>query len=219
MSSHEVASGVHTAQADQILAAAEPPRERYVPPVVADTKEGDTGQLVEFLQDRDTPCPLCGYNLRNLTDNVCPECRHELRLTVGVTKPMFLWFLLAMTPCSFAGIAAGLTLIPVIVQWLGGGRSSAGDPRYPRTSGLGERCRRAHAHSPPVRVPSTGAPAAAPVGGRRLDDPRAGLAGVVRDLPHPGGWAMTDCDWRGGFTRGRRREHVRAGEAGGEHPQ
>ncbi len=120
MSSHEVASGVHTAQADQILAAAEPPRERYVPPVVADTKEGDTGRLVEFLQDRDAPCPLCGYNLRNLTDNVCPECRHELRLTVGVTKPMFLWFLLAMTPCTFAGIAAGLTLIPVIVQWLGG---------------------------------------------------------------------------------------------------
>ena len=42
------------------------------PQVVADTKEGDTGRLVEFLQDRDTPCPLCGYNVRNLTDNVCP---------------------------------------------------------------------------------------------------------------------------------------------------
>lgn len=171
------------------------------PQVVADTKEGDTGRLVDFLQDRDTPCPLCGYNLRNLTDNVCPECRHELLLTVGVTTPRFLWFLLAMTPCTFAVIAVALTVIPVILEWLGGGRSSAGDPRDPRTPGLGERSRRAHARSPPVRVPSTGTPAAAPEGGRRLDDPRAGLAGVVRDLPHPGGWAMTECDRRGGGER------------------
>ncbi len=87
---------------------------------MADTKEGDTRHLAEYLQDRDTPCPLCGYNLRNLTENVCPECRHEFRLTVGVTKPMFLWFLLAMTPCTFAGIAAGLTLIPVILEGLAG---------------------------------------------------------------------------------------------------
>ncbi len=63
---------------------------------------------------------MCGYNLRDLTQQQCPECRHEILLTVGVTKPRFLWFLLAMTPCTFAGIAAGLTVIPVIVQWLGG---------------------------------------------------------------------------------------------------
>lgn len=86
------------------------------PQVVADTKEGDTGRLVGFLQDRDTPCPLCGYNLRNLPDNVCPECRHALLLTVGIARPRFLWFLLAMTPGTFAGIAAGLTLIPVILE-------------------------------------------------------------------------------------------------------
>ncbi len=63
---------------------------------------------------------MCGYNLRDLTQQQCPECRHELLLTVGVTKPMFLWFLLAMTPCTFAGIAAGLTLIPLIVEGLAG---------------------------------------------------------------------------------------------------
>ncbi len=79
-----------------------------------------TRLLSMFLHRRDVPCPLCGYNLRDLTQQQCPECRHELRLTVGVTKPMFLWFLLAMTPCTFAGIAAGLTLIPMIVQWLAG---------------------------------------------------------------------------------------------------
>ena len=79
-----------------------------------------TRLLAMFLHGRDVPCPLCDYNLRDLTQQQCPECRHELLLTVGVTKPRFLWFLLAMTPCTFAGIAAGLTLIPVIVQWLAG---------------------------------------------------------------------------------------------------
>ena len=79
-----------------------------------------TRLLSMFLRGRDVPCPLCGYNLRDLTQQQCPECRHELRLTVGVTKPMFLWFLLAMTPCTFAGIAAGLTLIPVILEVLAG---------------------------------------------------------------------------------------------------
>ena len=76
--------------------------------------------LSMFLRGRDVPCPLCGYNLRDLTQQQCPECRHELLLTVGVTKPRFLWFLLAMTPCTFAGIAAGLALIPMIVQGLAG---------------------------------------------------------------------------------------------------
>ena len=29
----------------------------------------------EYLADRDSPCPTCGYNLRGLKDeNVCPEC-------------------------------------------------------------------------------------------------------------------------------------------------
>jgi hypothetical protein len=78
---------------------------------MTDTKDGDTGRLVEFLQDRDASCPLCGYNLRNLTDETCPECRHELRLTVGVDGVRFGWFLAAVTPSLFSGIAAVLMLI------------------------------------------------------------------------------------------------------------
>ncbi len=83
--------------------------------------QDDVARLLSmFLRGRDVSCPLCGYNLRDLTQQQCPECRHELMLTVGVIKPRFLWFLLAMTPCTFAGIAAGLTLIPMIVQGLAG---------------------------------------------------------------------------------------------------
>ena len=85
--------------------------------------QDDTARLLEFLRGRDIPCPLCRYNLRDLTAPQCPECRHEILLTVGVTRPKFLWFLLAVAPCMFAGIAAGLLLIPMILQPLGGGGS------------------------------------------------------------------------------------------------
>jgi hypothetical protein len=38
--------------------------------------------VIEFVRERDRPCPLCGYNLRNLTTARCPECGHRLRLLV-----------------------------------------------------------------------------------------------------------------------------------------
>jgi hypothetical protein len=78
---------------------------------MTDTKEGDTARLVDFLKDRDAPCPLCGYNLRNLAAAVCPECAQELRLTVGVRNVRFGWFLAAVTPFLFSGIAAVVILI------------------------------------------------------------------------------------------------------------
>lgn len=43
--------------------------------------------LHAFLADRDVPCPNCGYNLRGLATNVCPECRQELVLGVRVREP------------------------------------------------------------------------------------------------------------------------------------
>ncbi len=87
----------------------------------ASRKQDNVARLLDFLRGRDMHCPQCGYNLRDLTRPLCPECRQELLLTVGVTRPRFLWFLLAVTPCTFAGIAAVLLLIPMIVQPLTGG--------------------------------------------------------------------------------------------------
>ena len=52
---------------------------------VADSVQSDEAALLDFLRDRDVPCPLCAYNLRGLTSPRCPECGHELHLTVGVT--------------------------------------------------------------------------------------------------------------------------------------
>lgn len=88
----------------------------------ASSEQDNVARLLEFLHGRDVPCPLCGYNLRDLTRPLCPECRNELMLTVGVTRPNFLWFLLTVTPCTFSGIAAGLLLIPLVLSTvLGGG--------------------------------------------------------------------------------------------------
>ncbi|MHC5114830.1 MAG: hypothetical protein ACYTGP_10435 [Planctomycetota bacterium] len=87
---------------------------------MVDAKEGDTGRLVEFLRNRDAPCPQCGYNLRDLNQPRCPECHQDLVLTVGVTRPRFLWFLLAVTPFTFSAIAALLLLIPIVGSMLAG---------------------------------------------------------------------------------------------------
>jgi hypothetical protein len=43
--------------------------------------DGDSGDALRaFLAERDVACPGCGYNLRNLTKNVCPECARQFFL-------------------------------------------------------------------------------------------------------------------------------------------
>ncbi|MEM7227529.1 MAG: hypothetical protein AAF432_01810 [Planctomycetota bacterium] len=80
----------------------------------------DDGRLLEYLRERDVPCPLCKYNLRDLTQPQCPECHHDLKLTVGAVNPQFLWFIVALAPCIFATIAAVLLLIPMGMQMVFG---------------------------------------------------------------------------------------------------
>lgn len=81
----------------------------------------DVARLLAFLRGRDVLCPVCRYNLRDLTRPECPECRQGLALTVGVTQPQFLWFLLAVAPCMFSAIAAILLLVPMTLQVVMGG--------------------------------------------------------------------------------------------------
>lgn len=82
--------------------------------------------LLEYLQANDAPCPICGYNVRRLTRPVCPECRHRLRLTVGVSDVSLKWFLAAIVPGVFSGIAATFLAIPIIVSPLAGNGSAPG---------------------------------------------------------------------------------------------
>ncbi len=80
------------------------------PPADADTL------LLEFLRARDAACPLCGYNLRNLSTTACPECREPLSLSVGFRKPRFGWFVAAITPGFFSGICAAMMLTLLVMS-------------------------------------------------------------------------------------------------------
>ncbi|MHC5005588.1 MAG: hypothetical protein ACYTJ0_21010 [Planctomycetota bacterium] len=71
--------------------------------------------LLRFLRDRDVACPICGYNLRRLTQPKCPECQWRLELTVGARRPRMIWFLITLAPSIFSGIAAGLLLLPILL--------------------------------------------------------------------------------------------------------
>jgi hypothetical protein len=81
----------------------------------------EVAHLLAYVRERDVPCPLCGYNLRDLTGPRCPECRHDLVLAVGVTRPHFLWLLVTIAPCIFSGMAAGLLLFPIFMSIFVGG--------------------------------------------------------------------------------------------------
>ncbi len=70
--------------------------------------------LLEFLRDHDAACSVCGYNVRSLTRPICPECRQELVLTVGVLRLRLGWLLAAVAPGFFSGIAACFVCIPTV---------------------------------------------------------------------------------------------------------
>lgn len=79
--------------------------------------------LLEFVQGRNVECPRCGYNLRDLTKPVCPECREELTLSVGLVKARFGWFVMALIPGVFSGICACFLAIPINLMPLLGQQS------------------------------------------------------------------------------------------------
>lgn len=58
--------------------------------------------LVEYLSHRDEACPSCGYNLRGLKTDRCPECHELLRLRVGLAEPKLGTFI-----AGLVGLAAG----------------------------------------------------------------------------------------------------------------
>ncbi len=65
----------------------------------------DSRLLLDFVAGRDCTCPVCRYNVRDLTTAVCPECGCTLRLQVGTPTPRIGSILLLMSPLvAVAGI-------------------------------------------------------------------------------------------------------------------
>jgi hypothetical protein len=65
-------------------------------PSPTETPPDDTALLLTYLQTHDAPCPLCKYNLRNLSTPRCPECGRPLKLTVGLVEQNIRWFILLL---------------------------------------------------------------------------------------------------------------------------
>jgi hypothetical protein len=81
-----------------------------------DPPDDETRMLLEFVHNRDAACPACGYNLRNLTRPVCPECRQALMLTVGLRKPPESAFLLlTLAPGIFSGMCLALIVGTILI--------------------------------------------------------------------------------------------------------
>ena len=62
------------------------------------TTEADL--LLQFVSERDTRCPVCGYNLRAATSARCAECGRALRLMVAVDEKVHLPWTLALIACA-----------------------------------------------------------------------------------------------------------------------
>lgn len=73
------------------------------------------GLLFAFVRDRDAVCPRCGYNVRNLTKPVCPECEEPLVLKVGGRTYPVRWLLATVAPGIFTGVTAGVMVVVFLI--------------------------------------------------------------------------------------------------------
>ena len=73
---------------------------------------GDSELLRRFLADHSAPCPNCGYELRALTADTCPECGEAIRLGVLLARPR-----LGMFIAGLVGLSAGLGFNFFVLMW------------------------------------------------------------------------------------------------------
>ena len=67
--------------------------------------------LLQFLRARGIPCPSCGYNLRDLTGDRCPECGQEVALRLRLAEPKLAAMLTGLIGLSTGAGFNGLLLI------------------------------------------------------------------------------------------------------------
>jgi hypothetical protein len=74
--------------------------------------------LREFLADQDTPCPACGYNLRGLQAEACPECSAPVLLRVMTDEPLRRWRWPLLVACG-AVLVVHVLDIAIVVRAVG----------------------------------------------------------------------------------------------------
>ena len=89
------------------------------------TSEADL--LGAWLSARDVPCPVCGYNLRTIASDACPECGARLELRLGSADlrlgPWLVAVLAVALPLGFVSIYTafmGIMFLASGFGWAGG---------------------------------------------------------------------------------------------------
>ena len=83
----------------------------------------ELAELRAHLADRDAACPSCGYNLRALTTDHCPECNQQIVLAIRLAEPRLgLWIAGAVALAAGAGFS-GLLFAYFLVKIAPGGLS------------------------------------------------------------------------------------------------
>ncbi len=69
--------------------------------------------LRAYLRAQDCACPGCGYNLRDLTSAVCPECGDALTLRLALEEPRLRSWI-----AGLVGLAAGLGFNALLLVYI-----------------------------------------------------------------------------------------------------
>ncbi|MFG0330812.1 MAG: hypothetical protein ACF8PN_13060 [Phycisphaerales bacterium] len=89
--------------------------------------------ITVVLADSDATCDLCGYSLRGVSSERCPECGGRIRLEV-ITDDVRPWWWTCSVLATGASVAmAGGLLSPIIMQT----GSVLADPRIPQLVAAG----------------------------------------------------------------------------------
>ena len=81
------------------------------------TDDPDAAMLRDHLARHDADCPNCGYNLRNLASDRCPECGTAVELRVGYRDAHSALWLAALVPAT---LVAGVGLLWGLLTILNG---------------------------------------------------------------------------------------------------
>jgi len=94
------------------------PLKRVRPPTLGEmtVPESDAALLQQFLTGRDSACPQCDYNLRDLRGDRCPECGEMLVLRVSVAAPKQMLLIAGLVALSAGAGLNGLLLIYMGIQ-------------------------------------------------------------------------------------------------------
>lgn len=82
--------------------------------------ETENDLLTHYLAGRDVPCPTCGYNLRDLRGDQCPECGHSLEVTIRVNDgSMTRWVWAFASSCLSVplGILYGIISVVTLIDY------------------------------------------------------------------------------------------------------